>query len=227
MGLIVSARDINCISYNLLKRSGLIAKFKTAMYISTYGNNMEHFHKMYNTKSGVGIDLSPQSFIEVGIFTETEREVVYLTEVHRNKFIRCISKLTGVLESYYSDDLDIMSTDSSGTHINTKYKQLLSTKMNISKRDIEIKAVIREENNDVGVMISINRVPVIVSAFDFISLVYSIKDVNYINLSMHLINYIGCQYIEGFKTHHISTLNPNAENDLNKQHYASSNRLSW
>ena len=137
----ISARkkDVKTLSLDIIKRNGLSIKFKTKLYYKGYSDN-EYYHKEYiynqNKQMSINVNLNLNSFIQFNISNNDDnyKEILIMTEVSRNKFIRKTSKLVGLIEAYESEDIDLLVVDSSGTHILSCFKNESSIEIKINKK---------------------------------------------------------------------------------------------
>ena len=98
----------------------------------------------------------------------------------------------GLLETYESGDIDIIKIDSSGTHINNCFgRDMISTQFRISTHLLKFEVIIREDKCDIGIYCKVDDVEIIISEYDFMDFVYKIKSINFLQLSMELLNYLG------------------------------------
>ena len=188
--------DITALTFEVFKKSGLTMKFKVKTYFDENWNTKDVFyHKEYvyslNGKRGATIAITPKSYIQLDVLTDTSKNSFYMSEVLKSKFIRQTGKIVALLEAYDSEEIDIIKVDASGTHISKNFPN--HVKIKLGKSIIEVSVVMREEKNDVGVSIKFdNSYGVVLAIYDFLDLFYRLKDFNYLSMTMQLINYLGC-----------------------------------
>lgn len=186
--------DITTISYEIFKRSGFSIKFKVKTYQTDQNNNDRYYHSEYvytvGNKRQAMVSLTPRGFIQFSCMYEGVNNNVYITQVFLRKFIRKSSKLVALLEAYESNEIDILSVDSSGTHINNNFPKNL--KIIVGNRVMDIAVLYREDKNDVGVNINIdNTVTASLSILDFLDMYYKLSEINFTNMPLLLLSYIG------------------------------------
>lgn len=188
--------DITALNLEVFKKFGFVVKFKVKTYFDEGLNSKDiFFHREYvynlNKKRGATISITPKSYLQIDVTNETSRNSFFMSEVMKNKFIRQSTKIVALLEAYESEEIDIIKVDASGTHISKNFPNNIKVKM--GKSIIDITVILREEKNDVGVsLVFDNSFGVILSLYEFLELFYKLRDFNYLNMSMHVINYLGC-----------------------------------
>lgn len=195
---IIRARreDVRTISIDILKRPSISVKFRTRLYYNGYKDQLTSYHSEYTYNTGnlsnINIDLNPNSYIQIQLNNGDKKEPLLLTEVSRNKFIKKLNKMAALLDAYDSEDIDIIKVNSSGSYIaNIFGPNTTKTSFSISKNKIEFEVILREEKCDVGIKFTVNGVTSILSQYDFLDMYYKIRSINFIQLSMLLINYFG------------------------------------
>ena len=187
--------DIKTLSMDILKRNGLSVKFKVKLFNNGFNNLPTYYHQEYiynlNKMANVNINLNLQPFIQITIKGEDEKDALLMTEVNRNKFIRKISNFVGLLEAYDAEDIDLITVDSSGTHIMTCFSKDSNVTVKLGKSELHLELVIREESCDIGVFISSNNECAIISVYDFLDLVYKMRSINYLQTALSLVTYFG------------------------------------
>lgn len=187
--------DVSTISYDLFKRSTLAVKFKVKTSYLSKNNEEIYYHNEYvfnqNGKKRTTLSLAPRPYIQIEILgEENNKNIVYFPEAFKNRFVRKFTKLVALLEAYDSREIDIITIDSTGTHINNKFPKSESVIM--GKSSIYIETCIREDKSDIGVFIKFDDYPgTVISLCDFLDLYYKLKDINYTSFAMMLLTYFG------------------------------------
>lgn len=198
--------DFNAITFELFRRKGISVKFKTKLYSeNTQQQTEEYFHKEYvyskGKKRSATITLSPKSYIQIDLtnYDAGRKELFFMSEAMKNKFIRKCSKLITILEAYDDHEIDIISVDSSGTHINSKVPG--HTKVIMGRSEIDILLCIREDTSDVGVVLTFDQLqPIIISMHDAMELYHTLKDLNFTACTLGIISYLGSTELGSHET---------------------------
>lgn len=199
MAFVISARkkDVKTLSLDILKRNGLSVKFKTKLYNKGFNDQLTSYHQEYvynqNKQISLNMNLNLNSFIQFSLSNNDNnyKELLMMTEVSRNKFIRKCSNLIGLIEAYESEDIDLITVDSSGTHIHSCFKKESFVSIKINKKIVSLQALVREEQGDVGILILIDDSSVILSIYDFLDMMYKIRSINFLNTALNLVTYFG------------------------------------
>lgn len=191
--------DFNAITYEIFKSGGINVKFKVKLYNENTVNQTtqsEYYHKEYvfngyNKSRQATISLSAKGYIQIDVYQgDDPKYMFFMGEVMKNKIVRKLTKFIALLEAYDDKEIDIITVDSSGTHINSKFPK--SEKIILGKSEMKVLACIREEKCDVGIAIQFDDAkPVILPLFLFVELYYRLKDINFTQCTMALLNYIG------------------------------------
>lgn len=192
--------DFNAITYEIIKKKNMCVKLKVKLYnefTSTNGTIVEdYYHKEYvydkGKKRSATISISTKGYIQVDImnYDTNKKELFFMSEAMKNKFIRKSSKIIAILEAYDDHEIDIVSTDSSGIHINGKIPS--HEKVTMGRSEIDISLCVRDVYNDVGVSITFdNSFGTILHMNEFIELYHALKDLNFTQCSIALLGYIG------------------------------------
>lgn len=195
MSLTRIKEDVTALSYELFKRKNFSIRFRVKTYSDTATGQSYYYHNEYvftkNNKRNCVMSINPKSYIQIDIVNDIGNKVIIMvSEMYKNKIVRKISKLVALLEAYDSNEIDIVTVDSSGTHINKNFPSKVSATMGRNKLDVEV--IMKEESNDV--MISLlfdDSVSTVLSIHDFIDIFYKLKDINYTYMSLQLLNYLG------------------------------------
>lgn len=200
--------DFNAITYEIFKRKGIVLKLKIKLYNeyqTDSGLQEDYYHKEYiynkGNKRSATISLSIKSYIQIDTFqnSESKKELFFMGEAMKNKFVRKLSKIVAILEAYDDKEIDIITVDSSGTHINGKLPK--SEKIIMGRSIINVLLCVREEKCDVGVKLQFdNNSPVIISSDDFLELYHNLKNLNYTECAIGLLNYIGSPELGKYET---------------------------
>ena len=190
--------DISAINYEIFRRKNIIVKFRVKTYYETTNNNqssqLEYYHKEYvynsNKRRMATMTITPKSYIQIDVINENEKNMFFMGEAMKNKFIKKLSKMVALLEAYDDHEIDIIAVDASGTHIKNGFPK--SEKVIMGKSEIHILTCIREELCDVGVALKFDTAgTVILSIYDFLELYYKLKDLNYNSTAILLLTYLG------------------------------------
>lgn len=187
--------DYTALNYELFKRKGFIVKFRVKTYNDLQNNQYEYYHKEYvfNTglKRSATISLSAKGYIQADIsMPDGSKQLFFMGEAMKNKFIRKVSKIVALLEAYEDHEIDIVTVDSSGTHISSKFPK--SEKAIMGRSTISVLVCIREEKCDIGIALQFDDInPVILSMNDFLELYYTLKDLSYSATTISVLNYLG------------------------------------
>lgn len=190
-------KDVKTLSLDIIKRNGLSVKFKTKLYHKGYNDLPEFYHQEYiynqNKQMSINMNLNLNSFIQFNISNNDDnyKEVLIMTEVSRNKFIRKTAKLVGLIEAYESEDIDLLKVDSSGTHILSCFQNESKAEVKINKKIFYLQTIIREDVGDIGILLSIDEKEVVLCVYDFLDLVYKLRSINFIETALNLITYFG------------------------------------
>ena len=199
MPIRIAARksDVKTLSLDILKRNGLAVKFKTKLYSNGYNNLPTYYHQEYvynqNKQMSINVNLNLNSFIQFSISNNeiNYKELLLMTEVSRNKFIRKISSLVGLIEAHDAEDIDLIKVDSSGTHIMSCFSKESKVKVKMNKKIVVLQVVVRDEIGDIGISMDIDDSNVVLSSYDFLDLVYKIKSINFLETALNLATYFG------------------------------------
>lgn len=192
--------DYNAITFDLFKTKGLSFKLKTKIYNEHQlmdGTTIESFfHKEYVYNKGKTrastIALTTKSYIQVDVFDSgaNTKNLFFMNEALLNKFIRKNSNIVMLLEAADDNEIELVSVDASGTHINNKLPKSASTIMGRSKILSEI--CIMEDKCSVGVQLQFDTFePVTIPSYIFLELYYTIKDINFTSCGIALLTYLG------------------------------------
>lgn len=186
--------DVNAISYELLRRNGLSVKFRVKTRYSSGLNNKETYYYTpyaFNTKNkkSYSINISPRSYIQFDFGTEGGTNIFFLSENHKNKFIRNVAKQVAMLNAYEDGKIDIIKVDQSGTHISNKYP--VKEEMRLGVHVVSTVIVIRQDKMDIGVQINIDKMSAVIAMNDFLDLITKLNSINYTSMTMSLLNYLG------------------------------------
>ena len=141
-------KDVKTLSLDIIKRNGLSVKFKTKLYHKGYNDLPEFYHQEYiynqNKQMSINMNLNLNSFIQFNISNNDDnyKEVLIMTEVSRNKFIRKTAKLVGLIEAYESEDIDLLKIDSSGTHILSCFQNESKAEVKMNKKIFYLQTII-------------------------------------------------------------------------------------
>ena len=188
--------DITAITYDIFKRYAISIKFKIKTYYEDHNNQEVFYHSEYVFNSGnkrnANISITPKGYIQFDIRdSDGNKKSFFMSEVFKNKFVRKVSQLASLLDAYDSNEIDIIKVDSSGTHISSNFPK--SVKVLMGKSSIDINTIMREEKNDVCVeLIFDGYISAVVTILDFLDIYYKLKDFNFLNTSLLLLNYLGC-----------------------------------
>ena len=184
--------DITAISYEILRRNGISVKFKVKTYSEFLNSRSQYYYTtyVYNSKNNkkYSININPISYIQFDFGSDDGKAVFFLSEVYKNRFVRKLAPLVKILDDYDNGDIDIIQIDKTGTHIDSRIKPI-NIKLGINSVVAEI--IIREDKIDIGVSLTINSMNAILSMNDFIDLISKINSINYIELSLLLLNHVG------------------------------------
>lgn len=197
--IVISARkqDVKTLSLDILKRNGLSVKFKTKLYTKGFNDLPTSYHQEYvynqNKQMSINMNLNLNSFIQFSFSNNDDnyKEVLLMTEVSRNKFIRKSAKLVGLIEAYESEDIDLITVDAAGTHIPGCFQKESVVDVKMNKKIISLRAIIREDQGDVGILISVDDSSVILSVYDFLDMMYKLRSINFLETSLNLVTYFG------------------------------------
>lgn len=188
--------DVNAIAYEILRRNGISVKFKVKLRYTTglQQNNEVYYYNPYSfnskNKQNYSITLKPTSYVQIDFGTEGENNnIFFISENHKNKLIRKLDKQIALLNAYEDGDIDIIKVDQSGTHISNKFPVKEEVRLGVYK--VSVNVLIREEKMDVGVQIGINNSYAILTIHDFLDLMTKLAGLNYTNMTMHVLNFIG------------------------------------
>lgn len=188
--------EISSLSLTLFKRGRLSCKFKTRLYYEGFNSILTYFHSEYVFKSKRSkedrmVNLSPNSFIHLEASDENKNKFsILISEVARNKLLRKIHKMVAVLEAYETEELDLIDIDDGEAYITNKYGDIYS-QISISKHKVEFNVIIRDKLSDIGVSLHIDNIHIIdLSIHDFLDIMYKIKNVNYMSMTMQMILYL-------------------------------------
>lgn len=200
MVLMRDIENINSITVDIFKRSSFSIKFKVKLYQEYTHNNSQvtkFFHNEYKYNYGnnnrTSISLSPLASIIFEYYEETEsssqKNLVFLNESFKNRFIKKISKLITILEAHDNMEINILKVNTNGTYINNNVPNNIT--IYNGKTKIIVNTVFREDISEIGVNLIINDVMIKLSMYDILEIYYQLKDFNFIDNSLNLINYIG------------------------------------
>lgn len=192
--------DYNAITYELFKTKNLSFKFKTKIYNEFQamdGSITESFfHKEYVYNKGKKrkgtIALSTKSYIQIDIFNpdSSTKDLFFMSESMMNKFVRKNKNIVTILEAYDDHEIEIISIDSSGTHISNNVPKTVSTVM--GRGCILTTICIMEDKSSVGVEIQFDSFnPVIIPAYLFLELYYTLSNINFTSCGISLLTYLG------------------------------------
>ena len=185
--------DVTALSYELLRRNGLSVRFRVKTYYDTINKQNNYYYNEYiyniGSKKRSSIVLCPRSYIQFDFGTDDGKNMFFLLEVHKNKFVRKLSQIIQLLEAYDCGEIDIIKVDSTGTHINSKFPK--ETKFSLGTNTAIVSVGIREEKMDIGVSIQFNDMKATISIHDFLDLMTKLAGINYTYMSMMLLNHIG------------------------------------
>lgn len=185
--------DYNAITFELFRRMGINMKFKVRLYNKDSNNNSYFYHNEYVYNYGrernASIALTPSSFIQIN-YGRDDKNVFYMFEVIKNRFVSKVSKLVTILEAYDNGDIDIIKIDQSGTHINSQCPSV--EKITVGKCKMKCEIIIRPNVGDVGVNIYFEKDQFVeLSLADFLDFYYKLKNLDYSMMTLSLINYLG------------------------------------
>ena len=183
--------DYNAITFELFRRNGISAKFKVRLYNKDTNNNTYFYHNEYVYNCGrernASISLSPSSYIQINY---GDKNIFYMLEVVKNRFVNKVSKLVSILEAYDNGDIDIVKTDSSGTHINNQCPN--TEKITVGRNKMKCEIIIRPDYGDVGVNVYFEKDQFVeLSLSDFLDFYYKLKNLDYSMMTLSLLNYLG------------------------------------
>lgn len=185
--------DITAISYELLRRNGFSAKFKVKTHYEGINKQSQYYYKSYVYNAGHkrqnSITFAPKSYIQFDFGIDDGKNVFFLSEIYKNRLIRKLDQLVQLLEAYDSGEIDIIKVDSSGTHISNKFPREI--KFSLGNNTACFTTCIREDKIDVGVNIKFNEMNATISLYDFLELMYKLKGINYMSMTMLILNHIG------------------------------------
>lgn len=188
-------QDVKTLSLDIIKRNGLTVKFKVKLFNKGFNDIETLYHQEYvynqNKQMNINVNVNLNPFIQFSISDDNYKEILIMTEVSRLKFMRKSSKLIGLIEAYESDDIDIISVDASGTHIMSCFRNESSCEIKMNKKIVKISAVMREDTGDVGILFSIENSSVVLSVYDFLDMIYKIRSINFLDMGVKLISYLG------------------------------------
>lgn len=188
MRIVNRVDKLRILSYSILRRKQYKIDFKVKLYSGENGEYYYHNEYNYNLKNnteGVVLKLSPSSAIYISD-NETSDSII-LSETCKNRFIRKSNKLIQILDAYDDGEIDIITVDSSGTHISNKINKIIE--FNSVSGKIKCEIFFNEENASPMVNIKSNNVNIIMTIKDFILFFNSIKDISYSMMTIGLIDY--------------------------------------
>lgn len=185
--------DINAISYEILRRNGISVKFRVkAHYEGLNGKEIYYYTPyVFNSKNQkrYSINLAPRSYVQFDFGTEGENNIFFLSENYKNKLMRNLNQMLTMLLAYDDGQIDIVKVDQTGTHLDKKYPISSTVKMGVNTFRTDV--VIRPEKLDIGVQITINKMSAVIGIQDFFDLCTKLAGLNYMNMTMLLLNYLG------------------------------------
>lgn len=188
-------KDVKTLVLDIIKRNGLSVKFKTKLYNKGFNDQNVYYHQEYiynvNNLMNMNINLNLSPFIQFTLSSDDNREDLIMTEVSRNKFIRKCNKFIGLIEAYDAEDLDLIQVDSIGTHIASCFRDISHVEISLNKKILKLDIILREEIGDVGIQLTIDKLYTVLSIYDFLDLIYKIKNINFLSVALSLITYFG------------------------------------
>ena len=185
--------DITALSYEIIRRNGFSVKFRVKTHYEGVNKQNQYYYKSYLYNSGnrkrTSISFTPKSYIQFDFGIDDGKNVFFLSEVYKNRFVRKLDQLIQLLEAYDSGEIDIIKVDASGTHISNKFPREI--KFSLGNNKAIITTCIREDKMDIGVNIRFNDMSATIALYDFLELMTKLKDINYTMMSMILLNHIG------------------------------------
>jgi predicted SnoaL-like aldol condensation-catalyzing enzyme len=185
--------DVTALSYDIIRRNGFSVKFKVKTHYEGINKQTQYYYNSYLFNSGnrkrTSISFTPKSYIQFDFGVDDGKNVFFLSEVYKNRFVRKLDQLIQLLEAYDSGEIDIVKVDSSGTHISNKFPREI--KISLGNNIAIITTCIREEKMDIGVNIKFNNMSATIALYDFLELMEKLKSINYTMMSMLLLNHIG------------------------------------
>lgn len=184
---------VNAISYELLRRNGISVKFRVKTYHEGMNNKEMYYYTPYSFNSKnqkrYSINLTPRSYVQFDFGTEGENNIFFLSENYKNKLMRKLNPMLTMLLAYDDGEIDIVKVDQSGTHIDKKYPISIMVKLGVNTFQADV--IIRPEKLDIGVQITINKMTAIIAMNDFFDLCTKLAGLNYTNMTMLILNYLG------------------------------------
>ena len=196
---IIERRGVKSLDLELLRRKGLVIKYRVKTTNKDQNGNESFIHKnIVYGKDKANISLNfERMFIEIDISDESRKCTLLINEVARVRLLQKLNNLIGLVEAYYGEDIDVLVTGMYGTQINPKLKDVSNVSFKIGrnnegkKSNLVVGLVYLEEIGDVKVALNIDGIDAVISLYDFLDLVYKIKNLNFQATAIAMLNYIG------------------------------------
>lgn len=189
----IDREDITTVIYSILTRKGLSVKFKVKLYTKDKNQDEQFYHQEFILqKNKISINLAPRPYLEWVLChpnSEGAKVVIYVTEVFKQRIVRKLTKIAQAFEAYDDGEIDILTVNATGTHIRSELSGTI--KVVVGVQTLLFTPIFNESDSSVKMQIVAEGSEAYISVQDFLCLYYRLRELNFTQFTMQLVNYIG------------------------------------
>lgn len=168
-------------------------KYSCKLFKENSDATSTYFHKEYmyrskRAKEDISIILAPYGWLILEIMNDAnEKDSVLLTEILARIVMRKSSKFTAMIESYEVGEFDIFDSSTG------RLRAGIPGDVDVSYGKVNMKfGITIIDTGFVGIKITINnKMNIDLSISDWLEIMYKLKDIDFAQMNMAAINYIG------------------------------------